>query len=426
MKKIFTLFFILCVILAGSQNLANSLQACYPFDGNSQNYASSGSSLDGTLTNVASTSGHTGNANTAYSLNGTIGSYIELPDNPHLKSDSVFFSGWFRIDSLPNLNASPSLEYMVYTSNGCTSNFEAYSLHLSYDYSANHYAFCVTKCGSDCGIKPQIYSIIAPVTGNWYHVCFYIDNSVMKLYVNGAFQSSVTHSVQFGYQTGKKVYLGVTNESNFNYPFKGAVDNVRFYHRELTQQEITQLYTQDPACDASSGPPVSSFSVSGTQICRGASITFTDMSSNTPTSWSWQFPGANPASSTLHNPTVSFPTPGIYTVSLVASNAAGAGNTSVQTITVSNCVSIAENNAAATQIKLYPNPATNRVYIENLGDNAFIVNDLLGKPVKYVREQIAGNVCEVNLENTVPGIYFIKIMDTQGNLLSNIKLVLAK
>lgn len=417
MKKIFTLFFISLAALASSQNIASGLQACYPMDNNAQNYAPTGPALNGTFVNTSSTTGHSNVLNTAQSLNGSVGSYIELPDHPGLKSDSVFFSGWFRLDSLPNL------QYLVYTTNGCVSNFEAYSLHVYYDFSVNQQVFCVSKCGSDCGIKPQIISLVSPVIGNWYHVCFYVSNSVMKLYVNGVFQSSTNHSVQFGYQSGYNVYLGVTNQSNFDMPLKGAIDNVRFYNRELTQQEITLLYTTDQLCAAM---PVSTFSASKTQICRGSSITFTDQSTNTPTAWNWQFPGGNPSSSTLSIPTVSFPSPGIYTVSLVASNAAGAGNTSVQTITVNSCVSISENNHPISQLSIYPNPATDRVYVEGLGENTLIVYDLLGKPVKYSKSRVTENVSEINLQDAATGIYFVKITDLDGNYLRSIKLILVR
>lgn len=424
MKKIFILFFVSCALLSASQNLTNKLQACYPFNNNAQNFAATGSPLNGTLTNVGSTTGHTGSSNSAYRLNGSVGSYIELPDHPGLKSDSVFFSGWFRIDSLPGINF-PNLEYLVYTSNGCTSNFEAYSLHIYYEASVSNHVFCLSKCGSNCGNKPQIISLVTPVVSNWYHVCFYITNSVMKLYVNGVFQSSVNHNVPFGYQAGKNVFLGVTNESNFNHPFKGAIDNVRFYNRELSQQEITQLYVQDPTC-VELPTPVSTFSASQKKICSGGSITFTDQSLNAPTSWNWQFQGGNPASSTVSNPTVSFPGPGIYTVSLAASNASGSGNSSVQTITVSSCVSIAQNDARLLQITIYPNPAVDRVYVEGLGGNTLVVYDLLGRPVKYNKNQIAENVCEINLPDAMAGVYWLKITNLQMNCLHNTRVILIK
>ena len=70
-------------------------------------------------------------------------------------------------------------------------------------------------------------------------------------------------------------------------------------------------------------PPVADFSASETYITAGNSVTFTDLSTNMPTSWSWTFNGGTPATSTLQNPTVTYNEPGEYTVTLVASNAFG-------------------------------------------------------------------------------------------------------
>ncbi len=59
-------------------------------------------------------------------------------------------------------------------------------------------------------------------------------------------------------------------------------------------------------------------------ISVGTSVQFNDLSTNTPTSWSWNF-GGGATNSTLQNPRVAFNTPGTYTVTLNATNANGTG-----------------------------------------------------------------------------------------------------
>lgn len=61
------------------------------------------------------------------------------------------------------------------------------------------------------------------------------------------------------------------------------------------------------------------FKISKTVICPGESVTFSDLSYSTPTSWSWKTTGGTPSSSTLQNPTITYNTPGSYTVTLTAS-----------------------------------------------------------------------------------------------------------
>lgn len=94
-------------------------------------------------------------------------------------------------------------------------------------------------------------------------------------------------------------------------------------------------------------PPVASFTASANNICLGQCISFTDNSTNTPTTWNWTFNGANPATSTLQNPTViCYNTPGSYNVTLQACNSSGC-NTTSQMIVVSASAQPTVNVTAA-------------------------------------------------------------------------------
>lgn len=71
-------------------------------------------------------------------------------------------------------------------------------------------------------------------------------------------------------------------------------------------------------------PPVVDFAASTTSVPIGATIDFTDLSTNGPTSWSWSFIGGIPPSSNLQNPTgILYSYPGEYTVCLTATNQYG-------------------------------------------------------------------------------------------------------
>ena len=67
-------------------------------------------------------------------------------------------------------------------------------------------------------------------------------------------------------------------------------------------------------------PPVANFSASATSTCIGI-VNFTDQSTNTPTSWSWNF--GDGTTSTQQNPSHTYATNGTYTVTLEATNAYG-------------------------------------------------------------------------------------------------------
>lgn len=70
-------------------------------------------------------------------------------------------------------------------------------------------------------------------------------------------------------------------------------------------------------------PPVAAFTSNQTNIFVGESISFTDLSSNNPSSWLWTFEGGSPATSTVQNPTIVYNSPGIYNVTMLATNASG-------------------------------------------------------------------------------------------------------
>ena len=84
----------------------------------------------------------------------------------------------------------------------------------------------------------------------------------------------------------------------------------------------------------SDNPPAPNFTASAATVCAGQSVTLTDNSTNSPTSWTWTMPNGSPASSSVQNPAVTYNTAGTYTVTLTASNSFGAGAAVSQTITV--------------------------------------------------------------------------------------------
>ncbi len=87
--------------------------------------------------------------------------------------------------------------------------------------------------------------------------------------------------------------------------------------------------------------PVAGFSISPNPVCVGQVIQITDGSTNLPNAWSYTIrpvgigpgPGA-PTVVTVQNPTVVFPNPGTFSISLFATNGAGSSTVYTQTISV--------------------------------------------------------------------------------------------
>ena len=84
--------------------------------------------------------------------------------------------------------------------------------------------------------------------------------------------------------------------------------------------EVKNLCTgaEQHLCDG--GVFTAGFTVNSQNVFPGSSVTFTDMTSQGPTTWSWTFDGGTPQTSNDQNPVVTYNTVGTYDVTLTASN----------------------------------------------------------------------------------------------------------
>lgn len=75
--------------------------------------------------------------------------------------------------------------------------------------------------------------------------------------------------------------------------------------------------------DVAGSAPVAAFTSDKTGGTAPLTVTFTDLSLNSPTSWSWEFTGGTPSVSTDPNPVVVYNSPGVFPVTLTVSNTIG-------------------------------------------------------------------------------------------------------
>lgn len=87
-------------------------------------------------------------------------------------------------------------------------------------------------------------------------------------------------------------------------------------------------------------PPTAAFTTSTQDsICTGGCVTFsnTSVSTGTPTTYQWAFPGGNPPTSTAQNPQVCYSAAGDYTVGLIVYNPYGS-----DTLVYNNYINVAD------------------------------------------------------------------------------------
>ena len=154
-----------------------------------------------------------------------------------------------------------------------------------------------------------------------------------------SFNSSVNLAqVQFTNQSSQ-------NASSFSWNFGDG--------NSSTQANPSHTYTQDGtytvvltatnACGSQNfsqtltivTPPTAAFNSNKTSGCEPLDVQFANQSSANVTGFNWSFPGGNPASSNLPNPSVTYSTAGTYSVTLIVNNSLYS-----DTITLSNHITI--------------------------------------------------------------------------------------
>ena len=124
----------------------------------------------------------------------------------------------------------------------------------------------------------------------------------------------------------------VYDQSGNVWIFGGHFDNGN-YGNDLWRFVPDTTCPASPNCSAFQVP---SFASSDTNVCEKFCVNFTDQSNNNPVAWLWLFPGGDPSSSTLQNPTnICYNTPGVYDVTLITTNANGS-----DTLTLHNFITV--------------------------------------------------------------------------------------
>jgi beta propeller repeat protein len=170
------------------------------------------------------------------------------------------------------------------------------------------------------------------------------------------------------------------------------------------------------------GQPVAGFTASPTSTAVNAPVSFTDTSQGSPTQWNWSWGDGSWTNGTTENPSHSYSAAGLYTVTLIASNAYGSGSlTKPGYITVNPGMNVVENttingitiqNPSGPQYLVYNyttlplwtfNPTSSVLDFEPPGSSGFhnisiTTSDFGGFKVFPGNTTIAGTISGVHLQ----------------------------
>lgn len=210
------------------------LIAHYKLDGNGAD--SSGNFNHGSIVgSVSPTIDRFGSSNSAMSFNGS--GYISVPhSNGNSPRTSMSVSAWV------NANGPISDWLPVLCKRRSTSSdpYDSYTLSTApASYPVNGKWFFGSANSSGGGNKLAL-SKNNSSTSVWTHITGTWDGNIMKMYINGMLDTSITFTGTIGYNTGLGLYIGY-NTSQY---YKGIIDDIRIYDYALNINQVGTLYKQ--------------------------------------------------------------------------------------------------------------------------------------------------------------------------------------
>ncbi len=156
------------------------------------------------------------------------------------------------------------------------------------------------------------------------------------------YQPSTNDRIYVGMDIG--IYVRDNSSSNWSL-YNAGLPNVPVSELEISPASPTLLHAATygrgvwvASLVLPTSAPLTSYTLTSGIRCTPATVVYNDQSSNGPTAFSWSVNPSNGVainSSSVSTPTVTFNSPGVYTVSLLASNNVGPGSIFSQTILIS-------------------------------------------------------------------------------------------
>ena len=220
-----------------NSNLTQGLVAYYPFSGNANDATSNHN--NGTVTGASLTADRFGNSNQAYSFNGT-SDYINISTSSSLDlKESFSISAWVRPDNyqLPGIvvwHGDPAYAH------------DPFILYFSNNPGYN--SLGVRRDANDGLMINELYAQSGVIfSGIWSHIVATCNATAkqMNIYINGELINSSSFSdMSINYNTNNFFTMigAATSTGGIGNFFKGKLNEIRIYNRELTKDEIKQLF----------------------------------------------------------------------------------------------------------------------------------------------------------------------------------------
>lgn len=402
MKKLF-ITFNLIFSLATFAQVPNyiptmGLLGYWPFNGNANDQ--SGNLNNGTVSGATLSLDRFSNPNSAYSFNGT-SDYILVPNNPSFSGfNDITISAWVNTSQLTGIQAIVAKWYFALSCGSNTDNYNA-------SFASNMLVFAtnnnnMTGCAST-------YTFGSGDLNTWKHFVFVSKASQgISIYINGVL-SGTCAAVGNICSSTNPLYFGAVNPT-FRF-FKGKLDDIGIWNRQLTNCEIMKLYTGSITTLTATS--------SNSVLCVGNSASLTVSGANT---YTWSNSSTN--SVTIVSPTITTN----YTVT-GTNTLTGCTNTTAITQVVSACAGI-QDSELNNPISIYPNPVSDNLNLSfngNAKNNVIVyLEDCTGKQLLQQTITSENTNHTLKMNKFEDGIYILKITTVDGSYIKTKKIVISR
>jgi uncharacterized protein (TIGR02145 family) len=213
------------------------LVAFYPFNGNAND--ESGNGNNGTVSGAILTNDRFGNANSAYSFDGS-DDYIRIPHSNKLNFQTFTISLWIKVKG----EGTPAKEHwgLICKNNSDSGYQDQFSLFINRTKIENHPPYSVMgRIGDGNTALANTFSSKNVNDGNWHQIIFRLDKNLDRLdllvdnvlVATDKFKSNLINNsdpINIGYWAGY-----------YNF-FNGCIDDIMIFNKALNENEISSLY----------------------------------------------------------------------------------------------------------------------------------------------------------------------------------------
>ena len=406
MKKIKVFFFaVLLGSTAMSQIPTNGLVAYYPFNGNAND--ESGNGNNGIVNGATLTTDRFGNANKAYSFNGT-SAYINVDSSLSLNTANMVATsicGWFYTTTTTSgfilrhgtTGTNGGIGHEIVWSGNTDSKLDVTNWWLNQNpkFSASSNVLSLNKW--------HFFAIVYDYSTNNEH--FYIDSILVGSY------SSTLHKAT-------NPILNIGRNTNVSTYFNGQIDDIRIYNVTLSSTEISALY-KEHICTPTTINDTTTYHISDIKYASINPIKQFIKTDSLKT-----IVGGCDSVINRYVKFVSSPTYCSFTDTINVTQTKLISITDTLLINVSLTGSSINTNI----IKVYPNPTKDRINI-NFGN----VSSMIGYSVKILNSigisvyssAISQSSVIIDMNSwSGKGTYIIQIIDSNNNVIDTRKIIL--